>query len=60
MVVYQGPLGNNMTFGATGFWQNIMRPTIYYLTNLYKNFDVTQAELIGGIDGKLIIFYFIF
>lgn len=57
MIVYQGPLGNNITFGATGFWQNIIRPTIYYLTNSYKNFYVTRAELIGGIDGMIISSY---
>lgn len=55
MVVYQGPLlGNNMTLGATGFWQNMMRPTTYYLTSSYEHLDATRAELIGGIDGKLI------
>lgn len=56
MVVYQGPLlANNMTLGATGFWQSMIRPTIYYLTSLHNNFDATRAELIGGIDGKLTI-----
>lgn len=52
MVVYQGPfVGNNMTLGATGFWNNTMRPTVYYLTSSHKNFDATRAELLGGIDG---------
>ncbi|XP_068988935.1 uncharacterized protein [Bombus flavifrons] len=58
MVVYQGPLlANNMTLGATGFWQSMMRPTIYYLTSLHNNFDATRAELIGGIDGMIIATY---
>lgn len=58
MVVYQGPLlGNDMALGATGFWQNMMRPTIYYLTSLHNNFDATRAELIGGIDGMIIASY---
>ncbi|KOC62308.1 hypothetical protein WH47_04066, partial [Habropoda laboriosa] len=58
MVVYQGPLlGNNMTLGATGFWQNTMQPTIYYLTSSYENFDATRSELIGGIDGMIIASY---
>lgn len=58
MVVYQGPLlGNNMTLGATGFWQNTMRPTIYYFSKSYENFDATRAELIGGIDGMVIASY---
>ncbi|XP_076168966.1 uncharacterized protein LOC143147535 [Ptiloglossa arizonensis] len=55
MVVYQGPfVGNNMTLGATGFWNNTMRPTVYYLTSSHKNFDATRAELLGGIDGLII------
>ncbi|KOX72474.1 hypothetical protein WN51_01574 [Melipona quadrifasciata] len=58
MAVYQGPLlGNNMALGTTGFWQNMMRPTIYYLTSLHNNFDATRAELIGGIDGMIIASY---
>ncbi|OAD54861.1 hypothetical protein WN48_06061 [Eufriesea mexicana] len=58
MVVYQGPLlGNNMTLGATGFWQNIMYPSIYYLLNSDENFHATRAELIGGIDGIIIASY---
>lgn len=55
MVVYQGPLlGTNMTLGATGFWQNKMYPSIYYLSSSHENFEATRAELLGGIDGKLI------
>lgn len=55
MVVYQGPLVEfNMTLGATGFWQNRIRPIIFYLTSPYENFDATRAELLGGIDGEVI------
>ncbi|XP_034193344.2 uncharacterized protein LOC117610267 isoform X1 [Osmia lignaria lignaria] len=55
MVVYQGPLMEfNMTLGATGFWQNRIRPIIFYLTSPYENFDATRAELLGGIDGMII------
>ncbi|CAL7941711.1 unnamed protein product [Xylocopa violacea] len=58
MVVYQGPLlGNNMTLGATGFWDNIIRPTTYYLKSSYEKFDATRAELLGGIDGMIIASY---
>ncbi|KZC14462.1 hypothetical protein WN55_06922 [Dufourea novaeangliae] len=55
MAVYQGPfVGSNMTLGATGFWNNTMRPAIYYLTSSHTNFDATRAELLGGIDGLII------
>nr|XP_012151290.1 PREDICTED: uncharacterized protein LOC100883936 isoform X2 [Megachile rotundata] len=55
MVVYQGPLtGFNMTLGATGFWQNRICPTIFYLADSQENFHATRAELIGGIDGMII------
>ncbi|XP_076757832.1 uncharacterized protein LOC143427508 [Xylocopa sonorina] len=58
MVVYQGPLlGNNMTLGATGFWENTLRPIIYYLRDSQEKFDATRAELIGGIDGMIIASY---
>ncbi|XP_053999158.1 uncharacterized protein LOC128887365 [Hylaeus anthracinus] len=55
MTVYQGPLiGNNMSLGATGFWNNTMYPTVYYLTSEHTSFEATRAELLGGIDGLII------
>ncbi|XP_031849277.1 uncharacterized protein LOC116434747 isoform X2 [Nomia melanderi] len=55
MTVYQGPfVGQDMNLGATGFWNNTMWPTVYYLTSSHKNFDATRAELMGGIDGLII------
>ncbi|XP_076375423.1 uncharacterized protein LOC117225430 [Megalopta genalis] len=55
MAVYQGPyVWQNMSLGATGFWNNTIRPTVYYLTSSHTNFDATRAELLGGIDGLII------
>ncbi|XP_078046277.1 uncharacterized protein LOC144474825 [Augochlora pura] len=55
MAVYQGPLvWQNMSLGATGFWNNTIRPTVFYLTSSHRNFDATRAELLGGIDGLII------
>lgn len=53
MVVYQGPiLDSEMELGATGFWNNTMRPGVYYLKNRNSYFDATRAEIVGDIDGK--------
>lgn len=53
MVVYQGPIvGPNMQLGETGFWNNTMRPNVYFLNNKYGHFDATRAEIISDIDGK--------
>jgi len=53
MVVYQGPiLNSNMELGATGFWNNIMRPNVYYLNNKNGYFEATRAEIVSDIDGK--------
>lgn len=53
MVVYQGPiLNSDMELGATGFWNNVMRPNIYYLNNKNNYFDATRAEIVSDIDGK--------
>ncbi|XP_076290974.1 uncharacterized protein LOC143214158 isoform X2 [Lasioglossum baleicum] len=55
MAVYQGPFKwQNMSIGATGYWNNTMRPAVYYLTSSHDNFDATRAELLGGIDGLII------
>ncbi|XP_076648482.1 uncharacterized protein LOC143356564 isoform X2 [Halictus rubicundus] len=55
MAVYQGPFKwQNMSLGATGYWNNTMRPTVYYLKSSHENFDATRAELLGGIDGLII------
>lgn len=53
MVVYQGPiLGANMELGAAGFWNNTMRPHVYYLKSSKNGyFDATRAEIVGDIDG---------
>lgn len=52
MVIHQGPmLGSKMELGATGFWNNTMRPSIYYLKNKSGYFDATRAEIVGDIDG---------
>lgn len=53
MVVYQGPvLDSDMELGAAGFWNNTMRPGIYYLKDQNGYFDATRAEIVGDIDGK--------
>lgn len=53
MVVYQGPvLDTDMELGATGFWNNTMRPGVYYLKDQNGYFDATRAEIVGDIDGK--------
>ncbi|EFN72998.1 hypothetical protein EAG_11290 [Camponotus floridanus] len=55
MVVYQGPiLNSNMELGATGFWNNIMRPNVYYLNNKNSYFEATRAEIVSDIDGLII------
>ncbi|KAM0732479.1 hypothetical protein ACS0PU_002021 [Formica fusca] len=55
MVVYQGPiLNSDMELGATGFWNNTMRPNVYYLNNNNGYFDATRAEIVGDIDGLII------
>ncbi|XP_011349315.1 uncharacterized protein LOC105286222 isoform X2 [Ooceraea biroi] len=55
MVVYQGPtLGPNMELGATGFWNNTMRPNDFYLKNKNGYFDATRAEIVGDIDGFIV------
>ncbi|XP_012215810.1 uncharacterized protein [Linepithema humile] len=55
MVVYQGPiLDTDMKIGATGFWNNTMRPNVYYLKNKNGYFDATRAEIVGDIDGLII------
>jgi hypothetical protein len=58
MVVYQGLiLGSDMELGATGFWNNTMRPHDFYLKNKNGYFDATRAEIIGDIDGKSVLFF---
>lgn len=53
MVVNQGPIvDTDMTIGATGFWNNTMRPNVYYLKSKNDYFDATRAEIVGDIDGK--------
>ncbi|KAL6440867.1 hypothetical protein ACFW04_003353 [Cataglyphis niger] len=55
MAVYQGPiLNSDMELGATGFWNNTMRPNVYYLNNKNGYFDATRAEIVGDIDGLII------
>lgn len=55
MVIYQGPLlGADMALGAAGFWNNTMRPIIYYLIGSIKHFDATRAELMAGVDALVI------
>lgn len=57
MVVYQGSiLGSDMEIGATGFWNNTMRPNVYYLKNKNGYFDATRAEIVGDIDGLQFFF----
>lgn len=52
MVIYQGPIyEERMYLGATGFWNNTMRPQIFYVTHRHDSFDLTRAEIIGGVDG---------
>lgn len=52
-VVYQGPiLDTDMELGAAGFWNNNVRPDVYYLKNQNDYFDATRAEIVGDIDGK--------
>ncbi|KAK0096904.1 hypothetical protein PV326_003925 [Microctonus aethiopoides] len=54
LAVYQGPfVGHQMILGVTGFWNNTMRPTRYYLEKDI-NSDVTRAEIIGAVDGFII------
>lgn len=58
MIVYQGPiLSSDMELGATGFWNNTMRPNVYYLNNKNGYFDATRAEIVGDIDGKSVTFF---
>ena len=53
MVIYQGPIyEHRMYLGASGFWNNTMRPQIYYVGHRYDKFEATRAEIVGGIDGK--------
>jgi len=60
MVVYQGPvLDSDMELGAIGFWNNTMRPGVYYLKKQNGHFDVTRAEIVGDIDGKHLCRYII-
>ncbi|TGZ52877.1 Uncharacterized protein DBV15_10985 [Temnothorax longispinosus] len=55
MVVYQGPiLDSDMQLGATGFWNNTMRPGVYYLKNQNGYFDATRAKIVSDIDGLII------
>ncbi|XP_011700217.1 PREDICTED: uncharacterized protein LOC105457309 [Wasmannia auropunctata] len=55
MVVYQGPiLDVDMELGAAGFWNNTMRPSVYYLKNKNGYFDATRAEIVSDIDGLII------
>ncbi|XP_031784515.1 uncharacterized protein LOC100680378 isoform X1 [Nasonia vitripennis] len=55
MVIYQGPIyEERMYLGATGFWNNTMRPQVFYVTHRHDSFDLTRAEIIGGIDGLII------
>ncbi|XP_020295729.1 uncharacterized protein LOC109860805 isoform X2 [Pseudomyrmex gracilis] len=55
MVVNQGPIvDTDMTIGATGFWNNTMRPNVYYLKSKNDYFDATRAEIVGDIDGLII------
>ncbi|XP_011864276.1 PREDICTED: uncharacterized protein LOC105560094 isoform X2 [Vollenhovia emeryi] len=55
MTVYQGPiLYSDMELGATGFWNNTIRPGVYYLKNQNGYFDATRAEIVGDIDGLII------
>lgn len=52
LAVYQGPfVGHQMILGVTGFWNNTMRPTRYYLEKDI-NSDVTRAEIVGAVDGS--------
>ncbi|XP_039308640.1 uncharacterized protein LOC105198717 isoform X2 [Solenopsis invicta] len=55
MIVYQGPiLDVDMELGAAGFWNNTMRPSVYYLKSKNGHFDATRAEIVGDIDGLII------
>lgn len=53
VMVYQGPtLGANMELGAAGFWNNTMRPYVYYIKSSRDDYlDATRAEIVGDIDG---------
>ncbi|XP_014480693.1 PREDICTED: uncharacterized protein LOC106747566 [Dinoponera quadriceps] len=56
MVVYQGPvLGADMELGAAGFWNNTMRPQVYYLKSNRDNYlDATRADIVSDIDGLIV------
>ncbi|EFN82873.1 hypothetical protein EAI_07317 [Harpegnathos saltator] len=59
IVVHQGPiLGANMELGAAGFWNNTMRPHVYYLKSSKDGYlDATRAEIVGDIDALIIANY---
>lgn len=54
--VYQGPyFGTNVTIGLVGTWNSTTFPRLRYLTENHKGkWEMTDAEILGGIDGLFV------
>ncbi|XP_075232305.1 uncharacterized protein LOC142330740 [Lycorma delicatula] len=59
-VHFKSPATNEIYIGPSGTWNDTYIPTAYYFTNLdynrieKKGWQITDAEIIGGIDGLIL------
>ena len=51
MALQQGPKGD-ITIGTTGGWNSTIYPK-WYFDKTNTNTEMTDAEIRGGLDGKL-------